>query len=77
MNITDDIMYAAHAAWETESARWRVDRCSVGAVVYEMRPPLPDDRQPASGALMRFESYEAAQLFKRDKIIRAILGALP
>jgi hypothetical protein len=74
-DITDDIMAAAHEAWETEAAKWRVDKCSFGAVAYEVFSP---SATPASvnPTLIRFDTHEAAMIFKRDKIIRAILEAV-
>lgn len=80
MNITDDIMAAAHEAWEVETQRWTVERSSIGATVHRNwmgEGPLTGAPMESETALLRFETIEQAKTFKRDKIIRAILAVLP
>ncbi len=80
MIITDEIVDRAQEAWEDASARWRIERSSVGGIAYAA-PQISDVLTNApigeEAALHRFETWDQTVAFKRDKIIRAILAVLP
>lgn len=81
MPATEQQIDAAHVAWETEAGHWKLERARGLQEWWIVIPQYPldvtEDMEAADAiAFHRFEQKRLAQLFIRDKIIRAVLAAV-